>query len=64
MLSILSRFFNSHCGVFDKVFTELGKVRQDRKDFRVSKTEMEARPVYLKRDVRIKAHFLALQIYP
>ena len=27
-------------------------------DFRVTKTEMEARPVYLKRDDRIKAHFL------
>ena len=36
-------------------------------DFRVTKTEMEARPVYLKRDDRIKAHFLtcflALLIY-
>ena len=27
-------------------------------DFRVTKTEMEARPVYLKRDDRIRAHFL------
>ena len=36
-------------------------------DFRMTKTEMEARPVYLKRDDRIKAHFLtcflALLIY-
>ena len=36
-------------------------------DFRVTKTEMEARPVYLKRDDRIRAHFLtcflALLIY-
>ena len=36
-------------------------------DFRVTKTELEARPVYLKRDDRIKAHFLtcflALLIY-
>ena len=36
-------------------------------DFRITKTDMEARPVYLKRDDRIKAHFLtcflALLIY-
>ena len=36
-------------------------------DFRITKTDMDARPVYLKRDDRIKAHFLtcflALLIY-
>ena len=45
---------------------EISKINQQRweieENFRIMKTEFEARPVYVRREDRIKAHFLTCYI--
>lgn len=63
--------FYAVCTNLDDDPLEIAKINQDRweieESFRIMKTEFEARPVYLRRDDRIRAHFLtcfiALLIY-
>ena len=63
--------FYAVCTNLDDNPTDIAKINHDRweieESFRIMKTEFEARPVYLQRDDRIKAHFLtcfiALMIY-
>ena len=63
--------FYAVCTNLDDNPSEIAKINQDRweieESFRIMKSEFDARPVYLQRDDRIKAHFLtcfiALMIY-
>ncbi|MBR3538417.1 MAG: IS1634 family transposase [Eubacterium sp.] len=63
--------FYAVCTNLDDDPADIAKINHDRweieESFRIMKTEFEARPVYLQRDDRIKAHFLtcfiALLIY-
>ena len=63
--------FYAVCTNLDDSPAEIAKINHDRweieESFRIMKTEFEARPVYLRRDDRIEAHFLtcfiALLIY-
>lgn len=63
--------FYAVCTNLDDDPSEIAKINQDRweieESFRIMKSEFDARPVFLQRDDRIKAHFLtcfiALMIY-
>ena len=63
--------FYAVCTNLDDDPSEIARINHDRweieESFRIMKTEFEARPVYLRRDDRIEAHFLtcfiALMIY-
>ncbi len=63
--------FYAVCTNLDDDPADIAKINHDRweieESFRIMKSEFEARPVYLRRDDRIKAHFLtcfiALMIY-
>lgn len=63
--------FYAVCTNLDDDPAEIAKINQDRweieESFRIMKSEFDARPVFLQRDDRIKAHFLtcfvALMIY-
>ncbi len=63
--------FYAVCTNLDEDPTQIAKINHDRweieESFRIMKSEFEARPVYLHRDDRIKAHFLtcfiSLMIY-
>ncbi len=52
--------------IFDGDIEEIIKINKQRweieKNFRIMKTEFEARPVYVRRDDRIKAHFMTCYI--